>query len=334
MCVQRFIFLAALCFPMAAHCLCEMDCSALCDEVVVESTTHFPGGPFVEASFIYWQPAFGDYPVAALFHEIGTTGDRESVDVQGLHFPFAPGFQLGVGYDLPCWALDLFVNWTWLRSNPHRTVVSDSQNIVLNLFQDAPKLFASEADSTGHIELNCCDVEFGKTFCAPCNGFIRLFAGLKAIWLNYDFNTAFLNPTNGSDLPYANLNNASKDQIWGIGPRIGFNTQWCLGTEQLTLLLNGAAALLWEKFSPTVSSTYTLNGDPHGGIEHAHIKEINPVVEFFVGLNYACYLNGAHAQATIGYEMQYWADQLHNTFINSNEPLTLQGLTVTLALSF
>lgn len=293
-------------------------------------------GLYFKGSFIYWCPAFQGFSVAALNKKIAPTGDRESIHIKNLNFPYAPGFKLGAGYEFPNEDWDIFLNWTWLRSNPQSTVSSKDGFLVQNLGQNNPRIFADKAITRGHLQLNVCDFDLGKTFYFTNCGDVRLFAGFKSTWLNYSFKTDFSNPIAEGPSIVMDVRNQYRDNIPGVGPRIGFNSRWYLGSPHFAFVVNGAGTLLWENFSPRLAGLFIGDNAPHGGIVKTHVHGLNPVTELFVGLSYMRCFNGIDATILIGYEMQYWAEQNHGSFVagTMSQSFNMQGLTASLALSF
>lgn len=293
-------------------------------------------GLYITGSFIYWRPAFLEFPVAAKFTAIGSSpaGDREFLNVQNLDYAFAPGFKLGMGYQIPCTDIDFFINWTRLRSHQHKSIPPSPNYLVINLIQNAPQIIATSAKAKGHINLDVADVEIAKTFYLNHWGAIRPYVGLKAVWLDYSFQTRFFDPFDEESTALTDVFNCVHDDIFGIGPRIGVNTKWCLGCPAFSLLVNAAGSLLWENFKPAVTGFYTAAGNPHGGQFKGHISGFNPVAELFVGFGYSFPIHSFPANATIGYEVQYWPDQMQGLTLNSSESFNTQGLTASLEVGF
>lgn len=291
------------------------------------------GGEFYfNASYLYWKVAFSNFNIAEVISSTAPNGERETVRFKHLHFPYASGFKLGAGYS-SCSDLDLFVNWTWVRNSPHN-VIKPRLNQFVGTPVSIDSFATTEAKAHGQTKLNVIDVELGKLFVQECFAF-RPFAGLKTAWLNYSYRINFQNAFDmHMQIPAQDLADRFKDHIWGIGPRLGFTSRWCLGSSCFAFVLNAAGSLIWQDFHPSAGETYTQLNAPHGGTGKQHLDAINTVTELFFGLNYARPYRNALVSVSVGYEVQYWTNQTYGILGFTNQSLGTQGLTANLGIGY
>ncbi|MBI3236702.1 MAG: hypothetical protein HYZ48_03245 [Chlamydiales bacterium] len=288
----------------------------------------------LKGSFIYWRQGFLQIPFAGLSKTF--LDNREEAKIRNFDFPYAPGFKIGAGYQLPHNGWDLFLNWTQLHSHPSGSAKAKNGFDVVNLFNGDIKLLANKATARGNITLNVCDFDLGKSFYSTRSRMLHFFTGLKAAWLHCSFHSKFQDAIKEeSQEPVFNLVDSIKEHSSGIGPRLGFNTRWYLGNRYLSICIDGAGSMLFENFKTYFSSTYE-DDEAHGGIIKSKTKGVSPVIELYVGLNYGNQLSKTRIDLSLGYEAQYWFDQIPNFPIISglDSSFNLQGLTATLKLSF
>lgn len=288
-------------------------------------------GFYFTGSYLYWKAAFSDLTIASFEQLTDPAGARELLHLKNLKFPYVSGFKAGAGYGF-C-GNDVYVNWTHLNNSPHLCLRENETRIVQSITSE--DIFnTSGVKAHGDTRLDVGDLEFGKLFYANYL-FVRPFAGLKAAWLNYSYFADFSDASTMQGQPIFDLADRFRDHLWGIGPRIGFNSRWHLGSSGFAVLFNAATSLLWEEFHPRFSSTYVEEEHPHGGIVESRFSSINPVSEFFVGLSYTAYLQGFFISAAAGYEMQHWCNQMPTLLIFSpSRSFDIQGLTASLRVGF
>lgn len=302
----------------------------------VKKCCHFENAYFV-GSFIYWQPRLQDFTTTA--QQTAIVGSQTTATVKSPNFSYAPGFKLGIGYKFKPDGWDLFVNWTWIHARPKNSWHAKSaafQTFVppLSLPFPLPPL-ATDVSTRGKITFNSLDLELGKRFLVLKNVSLRPFGGLKTAWFKYRFNTTFdgvVSQTDASVL--TNVVDTSKDRVWGIGPRAGLNSRWIFGRSNFAFVANAAASLLWERFRPKASATFTDDGVAGGVILKENIKEFKPSAELFVGFDWgACVSKEVFINLSAGYEVQYWWDQIMMPTV-SPKAYDMHGLTTSLRLDF
>ena len=111
-------------------------------------------------------------------------------------------------------------------------------------------------------------------------------------------------------VPVAPGSDIIKDHIWGIGPRLGFNSRWSF-VKEFAVVANVAGSLLWEKFHASNQvKTHKADGSRGGGTILGPENDLRPVAELFLGIDWKkCFCNGSYLQLAAGYEMQFWWDQ-------------------------
>lgn len=290
----------------------------------------------LSGSYLYWKAAFSYLPIEATVQEIGTTGNQNEVHNMNLNYPYASGYKAGARFGFPNHKWNIGANWTTLFTTPSKTIKAKGSQSVLNPAQTDPIITASKCVTHGHIEMNVIDMDFGKSFHATRHTMVHLFAGTKLAWLKYAFKSKYYNPIASNGEIVTNVVNRFHDDIWGVGPRLAFNTEWFMGGSHFALVFNGAGSLLWQEFEPNFDATYVGDGDPYGNISNSQFHTMNFVTELFFGLEYKCCNSNFTFSLAAGYEVQYWFHQLANgTLLQTNSAdLNIQGVTGSAAISF
>jgi hypothetical protein len=297
-------------------------------------------GPYIVGSFIYWRASFDDFTDVGVVSPIADNENK--INLKNPHYPYAPGLKLGIGYNFPSDAWDLFLNWTYLKTRPRLTLNAISNNAIVPALElngiNPPPFSAEGSKSKGHIKIDVGDLEIGRNFFAGSFLALRPFGGAKAIWFDTFYKTTF-SGTSGTGTTPSTISDAQdsfKTKILGIGPRLGINTRWSLGTSYAAFLFNTSGSLMWENTRTTLKGSYIENGLHQGGIAKIHPRTIHPLLEVFAGIDFGGCIGDSDVAIyfSAGWEAQWWFHQIPNTFVLPSQSLNLQGLTTSLRLDF
>jgi hypothetical protein len=314
---------------------------------VVEGDCDF----FVTADFIWWKPNQEGSSVAFTgFSPDGTT-NASNGHVLNPHYQFEPGFKLGVGTTMKHDTWDLYLNWTWLRSEDtkshHNTKSSESVFTDLR-FSDTgsnePRIWAvQEAETRWNMHFNVIDLELGRNFWISKYLTLRPHFGLKTAWIHQNQSTEF---EGVADTGIASLTSVAEAEVkmhqhyWGLGIRTGLNTSWHFD-RNWSIYGDFALAALWTDYDNSRKDEFETT---QGGTElvtyrgKSDLHTIEPVLEIGLGLMYQTWWHNDDYQFTIaaGWEEQVWFNHNQNINISShrNGNFTLQGLTVKVGFEF
>ncbi|MBI5273227.1 MAG: hypothetical protein HY861_04515 [Chlamydiia bacterium] len=188
---------------------------------------------FVTADFLWWKAIEDDISLG--FNQsvdssaaIGALGD-----LVRFHPKWEPGFELGLGWNVPCDGWDLFANWTWFRDKASVNVSSpgaDSAGIGIQPFWARFPTGAAGTYNLLHahrtIQYNMFDVEMGRASFVSDTFMLRPFFGVTGGWINRTFSS---NASTAVSAGAANQVYRSTSKYWGAGPRFGLDGQWRLG---------------------------------------------------------------------------------------------------------
>ncbi len=288
-------------------------------------------GIFVTADFLWWKLYEGgtDY----LFKDQNARGVPPAKgEIKHCNFDWQPGFKIGAGYlfDYDSW--DTVIDFTYYQTSAHHSSKSS------HLFPLIGDQFLDLTEAKTHWNVSFYDLHWvlGRNYFVSKFLSFRPFFGIATAWIDQHRHFDLL----------TNLDNQitlkSENNFWGIGPRVGIDTQFAL-CENFSIYGNIAGDLLWADFDvsekevnkTTSTEIYNLDDD---------LDSIVPTVSFGLGVAYETNLSKDRYRIMIkaGYENQYWWRQNQLPLFESaipafhriSEDLSLQGLTVEFRLDF
>lgn len=270
---------------------------------------------------------------------------------QNMHFDWNCGFRVGLGWNTPHDGWDLLVNWTWFQTKGSRNtnVDSDSNLVPVNTYQPAgaTTLGFGSSQARWRLHLNMIDLELGREFFVSKWMTLRPFISIRSAWVNQKASTLFTGSRPTVD-QRGSLMKGDND-FWGIGPRVGLNTQWGLGYG-FSLVGNGGVSLLYgffdidshqrQLFASGASTQVVDNGDS--------VRVGRAISELALGLRYDVMFANDHCHFGIqaGWEQlmffgqnqfrHFYGTSIDNagaSFGNQGD-LTVQGWTLAGRLDF
>lgn len=295
----------------------------------------------LEASFLYWTFR-EDCLNFALFQPIQNNNAAGEGKILHPDWEFAPGFKVGVGvlYNHDGW--DLLVNYTSIQfcNVKNKVEIEDTQTQQITpLGDDAsyagltqPILLAS---ARLDLDFACLDGSLGRNFYLSRYLKMRPYVGLKGTWQDQTFKVKGRNQTTNSEDLY-------DLHYWGVGIRLGISSSWHF-TQCLSLIAEGAATAIWEKFDrKRKSEAAPIEVGAFDPFLTLYVGKsdfvLEPVLEFLLGLRYESWLccDRYHYQIDGGWELQWWRGQ--NQFFVKDQcnpgDLSFNGLTLRLRLDF
>ena len=280
---------------------------------------------------------------------ITSTGNSLSNNLRQVNFEWDPGFRVGIDYGMPYDQWDTKVYYTWFYNLGKDAVASDPGtvhssylgNFYVNnldgLGLTGPAYQSASIDWTIHF--NLFDWELGRNFWVSKALAIRPFLGLKSGWITQSIHSTWNNP-NLTAPHYFNVGVENiKNNFACVGPEIGINTLWNLYSHQNQFYLFGdfSGAILWGHWS--FSDVYQ-NTLPQEIVVHNHtINSGCSMIRTFVGFGWDVPFNKNLYlfSLKLGYEMQFWLDQLQFYSFTGGRlvnQLTLQGGTLEFSFDF
>lgn len=286
---------------------------------------------------------------------INTSGSTTTCDVPDVRFDWNAGFRVSLGYGMghDQWDTQFYYTWFRSRGNDH---VSSAPGTVFSAFLG--NFYVDNSNGSGvsgvtyqkasidwTIHFSMLDWELGRAFLVSRKLSLRPYVGLKGGWIHQSIHSEWHNPDLSAP-KYAGATHFNtgrenlKNNFWGIGPSGGLSTKWNVLARQ-----NHAFSLFGD-FSGAIMYGHWTFGDVYKNdiqqevlVKLSHLNSGATMMRTVMGFGWDVnfYQDRFHFSTKLGYEMQFWLDQLQfysfETGRLSNE-LTLQGGTLDFCFDF
>ncbi len=272
-----------------------------------------------------------------------------SNNIQQVHFGWTPGFKVGIGYGMKHDHWDTQVYYTRFYTQGKDSISSDPGTVHSTFLGN---FYVNNADGTGlsgpsyqkasidwTIHFNMIDWELGRKFWINKLLVLHPFLGIKGGWIDQSIQSKWQNP----DLPSSEFFNVGtenlKNNYWGIGPRAGINTKWNLSSGQSQFYFFGdfSGAIMWGHWS--FVDVFQNDLLQQVFVDLQNINSGSSMMQTFMGFGWNVNFsqNRYRFSIKLGYEMQFWLDQLQFYSFTGGRlvnELTLQGGTLEFYLDF
>lgn len=280
----------------------------------------------------YWQPSQQSASIWAT--QISSSAHtRERFSPSNVGFDYSPGFKLGIQHlnDSGVWQSQLY--WTSYSTK-------ENSNYRLNLQLVIPEFFSGflsqnfffGANSNWNINMNTLDLQTSRVIPVTSRLTLKPMLGVKGAVIDQTVNTVW------DAIIYQSHEHVTHDYL-GLGPSFGLGASYQF-TDHWQAVGNVAASFLWGRWDvkdvyrrpavPLVTTattiTTSLSDDEVG----------TWMLDDYLGLAWH-YPGKVDTALSLGYEIQYWADQLRMTTFQqlpNRGDLTFQGATCGLYLTF
>ena len=303
---------------------------------------------FVTAEFLFWQAIQEQltYAQTGVLTQPGTT-ITSSGKVHHPHFPWEPGFRIGLGFYPGHNGWDIYARYTWLHSSSTDRAKSGNGNIapialIPSSFSNTSVNQITSARSNWSLHYNVIDLELGRNFYLSRSLAVRPFAGLKATWQDQDWNTRYRAGQvviNNSAALLGTVRTNQDQDVWGIGIRMGANGSWyfCRGWGLVSDL---AFSGVWMDYDNDRKDIFQQ--DNTTSVTTVNVKKDNDsvkaVIEMMLGLRGEWWFSQEryHFSLQAGWEAQVWINSGNFIYLigQSNGDLTFSGLTVKARFDF
>lgn len=256
-------------------------------------------GYYVTGDFIYWRAQEDglEYALSGLLYDSSVTtslpfkGKAFSPD-----FEWDPGFKLGAGYTDSCYLWDLFVNWTWFRSDAD----GSAQDGASNTFSDEelyaqytiprlglPQIAAAKANWNLHY--NTLDFSIGRSFSIGEHFTFKPFGGLRGAWIhqNYTLQNIGFGPSNFETVQ-------NKLNFRGVGFRGGTSSIWRF-FKNFSFFGDTSVSLLYSNIEDTYkeirSASFNNSNDQTVANLNNTTNTMKAEIEFSLGFQYKTLYN-------------------------------------------
>jgi hypothetical protein len=275
---------------------------------------------------------------------ITTEGSVSSNTLAPVNFGWDPGFKVGLGYGMEYdqWDTQAYFTWFQTEGNDH---ISSSPGSVHSTFMG--NFYVSNPDGSGisgpsyqhasinwTIKFNIFDWELGRNFWVSKALALRPFLAAKGGWIHQSIHSTWQNPNFGvlpDPVPFSTGIENIKNDFWGIGPAAGLNMKWNLfemPCHSFHLFGDFSGALMWGHWS--FGDAFNNNVQQQVIVNVQDVNSGATMVRSFMGFGWNANFNQNQYRfsAKLGYETQFWLDQLqYYSFIGAtlDTALTLQG---------
>ena len=288
-------------------------------------------GLSVFGEFLYWNASEQTDSIWA--NDIGfPSTNHVTYSTPNTKFNWSSGFRGGISYAFPhFWDVKLY----WTHAPTQRKINYDAgSNHLLT-----PEFFSgflsgdifSSASVDWQIAMNTIDLAISHKLNLTKSLSISPSIGLREATINQTINTGW-NATLFT-IPLYSSTEVVKNNFSGVGPSFGLDGEWNF-YKGFSFVGNFSTALIWGHWN--VSDTYSRPTALSGLVKSTTIttkmtdaKLGTPMFQYFLGLQWS-YQSTYQVKFLLGYEMQYWANQLRApTFqlLPLHGDLTLQGGT-------
>lgn len=294
------------------------------------------------ATYLAYTPAFP--PALSL---------RQNLRIRDTDFPWTPSFRVSGAFSISGW--DNTFAWTYFNGkntdsasfqiNPENGVVGISTRVVVPAWVSGNGVIDFGLFSTRYrMVLNCFDWELGKSLYATKKLLMRPFFGMRGTRMTQKMITKGTNqlPLVPNEIQFSKMK--VENDFRGLGPRIGCDGKWKLGSV-FSFYGNAAASLLGGYFDLHEDETFSYVSPTDVVYSKNTFKfwSFKPSIDVGLGIElfYEFIEERFTAKLDIGYEFHAWPEQMQ-LFRLYNAPYAIkqvgdvgiQGLAVSGAICF
>lgn len=289
----------------------------------------------VFADFFYWHASEETSSSWAYIPEL------PNITAPNVYFGWSPGVRTGLKYELND-LVETQIYWTYFTTRSQESfTASPNQTVLPEFFNGFTTLTPFTSGKVNwQLTMNMIDLEVGHRF-SPLNSLtVRPFIGVKGGSINQGVNSTWNFQGELLEiLPIAySAAEKLKNNFSGVGPSFGIDSKWKL-YKNFSIRGDFSSAWLWGKWN--IQDIYS--GPSLSGLQLATTISTNTsnslgslMLRYFTGIDWT-YEAKASVTLKVGYEMQYWMNQLRLPLFQQvpvHGDLTLQGGTCGILIKF
>ncbi|MEI8365861.1 MAG: Lpg1974 family pore-forming outer membrane protein [Parachlamydiaceae bacterium] len=311
----------------------------------------YDGKIVLGADWLYWKvQEDGISPGSFSNGEIAPT-----LEIIRPDYKYSNGFRVNLGYELPCDCWDVNLAYSYVPTSAKTTrydglfvlgvapyspdvnyyPILEPINTIISTSMTAP---SETVFAKWNTNINCFDVDLGRTVCFGECLKVRPHIGFRTIWLNQKFfvETAIKPSTSVTETVDAIM----KEKYTGYGVEGGLWAGWEVGCG-FSVVGHVGGSILYSKFSinhKAILLTTTTEG-PTSTVVTSSLETIHdtihtgtPTADYFVGLQYSDCLCDMLFSVVIGWEQHVMFDMNRLSTVPGN--LVTQGLTLGCQIGF
>lgn len=304
---------------------------------------------FLGADVLYWQAnqqgmAYGQ--IANFFAAIPASplADQSFLGSElNVNFKFTPGARIFLGFRPyeDYWK----VNFIWTHLNSKANGASDNPNAVSGPVVIPAGQYGvpqpqsnngTNATAAWTAHFNTFDVDLHKDFFTSKTVNCAAHMGLKSLWLNQTCDVVSLNTWNTDvDPRFINAEAAMIQKMWGVGPMVGFSSEWTI-YEGLHFFGQASLALMWSHVNSSDIGTILVETPAVTVNKNAAFYTTLPELTALIGAEYTHdFEDTCKLSVRLGWDFQtiFNANYLGATYTPFGN-FNLSGLTAGLGLDF
>jgi hypothetical protein len=234
---------------------------------------HHREGPIFFGSALFWKANETGLTYAATSRRHSATDPLiGKAEISKLDFNWDYGFKVGIGVEIPHGGWDTTVSYTWFRDKADGKTNSPEQGILIPQLISSSKatltglvenknaqgldytyliqgVSISQAQARWKLHLKVIDWDLGRQMILFKWLSLRPFIGVKASWIDQDYDIYYKNYTKftfSNNRP-ENITVKQKCDYWGVGPMAGMQTQFWL-RHGFSIYGNAAISLVYGQF--------------------------------------------------------------------------------------
>lgn len=273
--------------------------------------------------FLYMQALEDNLPYAVSTTDANAANPPLG-DVLLVDFDWHPGFKVAFGFNSDHDDWGIFADWMHYISRNNTSSGSPSTTGALwgttTTNPDSTSRTLSQVSSTWGLTFNSWDLMLNRAYYVGKRLTYDFMVGLRGSYLKQKFSTenVFSVAANGTSQA------DSKWDSWGLGPRVGLNTNWLIGSG-FRIFGNVAGALEWNRFNSSLNETNaSIAPASHsaGVVTSVNENEYNvvrPNMDLELGFAWGTYFDNSnwHVDLTLAYEFhQWWSQNLMMNFVD------------------
>ncbi len=299
----------------------------------------------IEASFIYWQPLQDNMEIG-----INTSSAADPRVLSGatnntINFSsdYQPGFQVGLGMNLDWDNWDSFLEYTWFHNSQTTSSTGTGFASIFPVQGDPVTDDAGQTNDTMSgkwtLKMDLADWQLARAHYVGTRLTYRPYFGIRAAWIREKYNLTGVNTGVVGTAATSTVHNSFTS--WGVGPQVGFSTNYLIGYG-FRCFGDVEADLLYTRYRTSFRTT----GLTAVNVSQTGLYTIRPHTNMDFGFAWGSYFdnNNWHFDLLASYGFQvFWNQNMFRHFTddampgNSNLPngnLYVHGLNLTLRLDF
>lgn len=203
----------------------------------------------LKASFIYWMPYQEHLEIGFISSEFTPT--LVDADFANANFTYKPGFRVGIGYKIDRDNWDTSLDYTWFRSSQNTSVSLNPEGTKLLfpvfIFPDVTASSYLQGSQDWQLHMDLLDWALAREYFVGTSLTFHPFLGVRAAWIRQNLKNGYFDESTGF-LAFRNVISNQSSNSWGIGPRLGIQSDFLLG-QNIRFYGIGAGDILFTQYT-------------------------------------------------------------------------------------